>query len=241
MTNSHGTAGKNAREMAQQRYKKVAIYAAVLFIIGIIIFSNLNNFAKLGLPVAIILAVVIKLVADGIEKKGLHVKKRAKDADRGAHAEEVVAEKLQDLPDGYHAFHDIAFDGFNIDHVVVGSGGIFLVETKSHSGTVDAKGDTLLLNGAQPPKNFLSQTWSQTYQLRDFLKKQTSKEWTVKPILCFTRAFVKVHQPVKGVVVVNKKYLTTYLSQQQESLNPGDIETITRIMQWWISKQNKPA
>jgi len=220
---------------------KVAICAAVLFIIGITMLSNLNNFAKLGLPAAIVLAVVVKLLADQIEKKGLHVKKRAKDADRGAYAEEVVAEKLQDLPDGYHAFHDIAFDGFNIDHVVVGSGGIFLVETKSHSGTVDAQGDTLLLNDKQPPKNFLNQTWSQTYQLRDFLKKQTSKEYVVKPILCFTRAFVKVRQPVKGITVVNKKYLTSYLSKQQQSLNPEDIASITRILQTWISKQDKPA
>lgn len=241
MTNSHGTAGKNAREMAQQRYKKVAIYAAVLFIIGITMLSNLKTFAKLGLPAAIILAVIIKLVADQIEKKGIHTKKRAKDADRGAYAEEVVAEKLQDLPDGYHAFHDIAFDGFNIDHVVVGSGGIFLVETKSHSGNVDAKGNTLLLNGAQPPKDFLNQTWSQAYQLRDFLKKQTSKEWIVKPILCFTRAFVGVRTPVKGIAVVNKKYLTTYLSKQQQSLNPEDIATITSILQSRICKQDKPA
>lgn len=241
MMNSHGTAGKNAREMAQQRYKKVAFYAALLFLIAIVIFSNLNNMTKLGLPAVIVLAVVIKLVADQIEMKGLHVKKRAKDADRGAYAEEVVYERLQDLPDGYHAFHDIAFDGFNIDHVVVGSGGIFLVETKSHSGNVDAKGDTLLLNGTQPPKNFLNQTWSQTYQLREFLKKQTSREWNVKPILCFTRAFVSVRTPVKGIAVVNKKYLTTYLSKQQKSLNPDDIETITRILQSWNSKQDKPA
>ena len=241
MTNSHGIAGKNAREMAQQRYKKVAIYAALLFLIAILIFSNLNNFAKLGLPAAIFLAVVIKLIADGIEKKGLHVKKRAKDADRGAHAEEVVAEGLMNLPDGYHAFHDISFDGFNIDHVAVGSGGIFLVETKSHSGKVDAKGDTLLLNDKQPLKNFLNQTWSQTYQLREFLKKQTSREWNVKPILCFTRAFVSVRAPVKGISVVNKKYLTTYLLQQQQILNPEDIETITKILQSWISKQDNPA
>src|SRR5208283_836242 len=131
-------------------------------------------------------------VSDKLEKKGLYLKKRAKDADRGAYAEEVVAEKLMNLPDGYHTFNDIAFDGFNIDHVIVGSGGIFLVETKSHKGNVDAKGDILLLDGNQSPKNFLNQTWRQTYQLRDFLKKKTSREWTIKPILCFTRAFVMV-------------------------------------------------
>jgi hypothetical protein len=241
MTNSHGIAGRNAREMAQQRYKKVAFYAALLFLISIGIFSNLYNITKIGLPITIILAVAILMFANRLEKKGLHVKKRAKDADRGAHAEEVVAERLQDLPDGYHVFHDIAFDGFNIDHVVVGSGGIFLVETKSHSGTVDAKGDTLVLNGVQPPKNFLNQTWSQTYQLKEFLKKQASKEYVVKPILCFTRAFVKVRQPVKGIAIVNKKYLTTYLSKQQQSLLPEDIDTITRVLQLWISKQDKPA
>ena len=131
MMNSYGTAGRNAREMAQQRYKKVAIYAAFLFLIAIVIFPNLNNIARLGLPASIILAVVIKLVTDGMEKKGLYLKKRAKDADRGAHAEEVVAEKLRDLPDGYHAFNDITFDGFNIDHVVVGPGGIFLVKRRA--------------------------------------------------------------------------------------------------------------
>jgi hypothetical protein len=239
--NSHGIAGRNAREMAQQRYKKVTIYAAVLVIIGLLLLTNLNNMVKLGLPVSILIAIAVKFIADDIEKKGLYVKKRAKDADRGARAEEVVAERLMNLPDDYHAFHDIAFDGFNIDHVVVGPGGIFLVETKSHSGNVDAKGDTLFLNSAQPPKNFLNQTWSQTYQLRDFLKKQTSREWKVKPILCFTRAFVSVRQPVKGITIVNNRYLTTCLSRQQHSLSPEDIETITGVLQSWISKQDKPG
>ena len=139
MMNSHGTAGKNAHEMAQKRYKEVAFYAALLFLIPIVIFPNLNNIAKLGLPASIILAVVIKMVTDGIEKKGLYEKKRAKDADRGAHAEEVVAERLMNLPDGYHAFHDIAFDGFNIDHVVVGPGGIFLLKRRAIQGMLMPK------------------------------------------------------------------------------------------------------
>jgi hypothetical protein len=104
------------------------------------------------------------------------------------------------------------------------------METKSHKGKVDAQGDTLLLNGKQPPKNFLNQTWSQTYQLKAFLKKQTSKEWNVKPILCFTRASVSVRQPVKGIGVVNNRYLVTYLAKQQPSLNSEDIEKLIRVL-----------
>ena len=231
MTKSYGIAGKNAREMAQQRYAKVSIYAGLLFLIAILIFLNLNNIANFGLPVVLFIAFVILQAADKIEKKGCFVKKRAKDADRGAHAEEVVAEGLMNLPKGYHVFHDIEFDGFNIDHVVVGPGGIFLVETKSHTGTITAQGDTLLLNGTLPAKNFLNQTWRQTYNLRNFLKKHSAKEWNVNPILCFTRAYVSVRQPVKEITVVNNRYLSTYLSKQQHRLNSEDIEIIARIMQ----------
>ena len=54
--------------------------------------------AKLGLPVSILIAIAVKFIADDIEKKALYLKKRAKDADRGADAEEVVAEKLRNLP-----------------------------------------------------------------------------------------------------------------------------------------------
>jgi hypothetical protein len=45
--------------------------------------------------------------------------------------------------------------------------------------------------------------------------------------------------PVKGITVVNIKYLTTYLSKQQESLISEDIQTITRVLQGWVSKQDK--
>jgi len=217
--------------MAQKRYVKVTIYAGILFLIAIVWFLNFNFIIKLGLPAVVIFGVVIKLVTDRIEKQGLFIKKRAKDAVRGARAEEVIAEKLTNLPDEYHVFNDIAFDRFNIDHVVVGPGGIFLVETKSHKGNITAKDETLLLDGKQPSKSFLNQTWSQTFQLRDYLKKHTSRDWKVKPILCFTRAFVSVREPVKGIAVVNGKYLATYLSRQRQSLSTEELQLITRILQ----------
>jgi hypothetical protein len=230
MTNSYGTAGKATREMAQNRYVKVWICSSLLFLIAILIFSNIFNIAKICLPAIIILAIILK-VADLIEKKGLFYKKRAKDAERGAYAEEVVAEGLKNLPEGYQVFHDIAFTGFNIDHVVIGPGGIFLVETKSHKGKVDAKGDTLLLNGKEPPKNFLNQTWSQTYQLKEFLQTQTAKELSIRPILCFTRAYVRLRQPVKGILVLNYRYLATCLLKQPHIINSEDIENLSRILQ----------
>lgn len=34
---------------------------------------------------------------------------------------------------GYHVYHDFVADKFNIDHIVVGSAGVFAVETKARA------------------------------------------------------------------------------------------------------------
>ena len=50
----------------------------------------------------------------------------------GFEGERFVAEELnQLLADGYRVFHDVPFDNYNIDHVIVGPTGLFVVETKT--------------------------------------------------------------------------------------------------------------
>jgi hypothetical protein len=232
MAQHYGHAGKSAREMAEKRYLKFYVYAGSLLAAAILLFLNLNHISRLGLPAVILVVVLVRIGGDLVEKKGLYVKKRAKDAERGAKAEEVVAEQLSDLPEGYYDFHDVPFTGFNIDHVVIGPGGIFMVETKSHAGKVSAEGDRLLLNGKPPQKNFLNQTWRQAYEMRDFLYLQTSMEWKVNPILCFTRAFVTVRRPVKGVEVVRAGYLGKHIARQRATLSQEQIEKLVRVMEY---------
>lgn len=50
----------------------------------------------------------------------------------GYSGERAVGECLNSLlADGYQVFHDIPFENFNIDHVVVGPTGVFAIETKT--------------------------------------------------------------------------------------------------------------
>ena len=160
MARHYGTAGKGARMMASKRAQTISIILVGLFLLSAFLLFGSSRIARLGGPAAIILLGAIAIGMKHIDKATDHIVKRAKDAQRGAEAEEKVALRLDDLPDGYHVFHDIDFDGYNIDHVVAGPGGIFLVETKSHAGKVTAKGDVLLLNGSPPAKDFLKQAWS---------------------------------------------------------------------------------
>jgi hypothetical protein len=56
---------------------------------------------------------------------------------QGAEGEEVVGEILEGLEaDGWQVIHDVSFGRGNIDHIVVGPGGLFTVETKSRRGRV---------------------------------------------------------------------------------------------------------
>jgi hypothetical protein len=240
-----GKAGAGARQMAKGRYIFVCILAAALLAIplALLIKSTFSPSSRglAGLIWIVLASGVALLLMKIIDKKANHFIKRAKDAERGALAEEKVALQLSGLPEGYYGFHDISFDGFNIDHVALGPGGIFVLETKSHGGTIDARDNTLLLNGKPPEKNFLNQVWSQTKSMQEYLWKMTSKELKIKPVLCFTNAYVKVRRPVKGVDVVSLKYLNTYLEHQPLRLETADMEQILGVLKFRIEKQEKPV
>jgi hypothetical protein len=71
--------------------------------------------------------------------------------ERGAQGEEATAEALADLPAGeWTVIHDVAWPGrklANIDHVVVGPSGVFVIDTKNWSGEITVDDDVLRQNG----------------------------------------------------------------------------------------------
>jgi hypothetical protein len=60
----------------------------------------------------------------------------------GFHGERYVAEEVNQLmTDGFQVFHDVPFDKYNMDHVLVGPNGVFVVETKTRKKRrADGKG-----------------------------------------------------------------------------------------------------
>jgi len=62
--------------------------------------------------------------------------------------------KLAKLPTGWHVFHSLPAGSHasDIDHVVVGGGGVFIMNTKHHPGaTIWVDGDTFMVNGTKHP------------------------------------------------------------------------------------------
>ena len=86
----------------------------------------------------------------------------------GLTGESTVAESLSRFPDHFHIIHDITTPFGNIDHVVVGPTGVFIIDTKNWRGIVQADGKgELLLNGKSTAKSSISQFTGRLMGLRD--------------------------------------------------------------------------
>ena len=238
MAQVFGSAGKSAFSMSDTRYQdllsRIALpMLSLLLLIPVGYYLLTRGHFFWGVVVAGIYIVSIK----SLEAAGLKLKKRITDADTGAKAEQAVAEALQELPDDYYVFHDLEFPGFNIDHVVLGPNGIFLVETKSQKGNITQNNDALLTNGRKFFKDFLKQCWSQAYSLRDHLGKDRLGELSIKPILCFARGFVEIRGPVRGVAVLNVGYLRPYILSQRGSFPAQARDQIIPLLAAALSDQ----
>jgi hypothetical protein len=238
MAQVFGSAGKGAFAMGDSRYKDMLSRIALpmlsfLLLIPVGYYLLTRGHLFWGAVVAVIYVVCIK----SLEKAGLKLKKRITDADTGAKAEQAVAEVLHELPDDYYVFHDLEFPGFNIDHVVLGPNGIFLVETKSQKGNITQENDVLLRNGHKFFKDFLKQCWSQTYSLRDHLGADKLQGQTIKPILCFSRGFVEIRGPVRGVAVFNVRYIRPYILSQRGSIPVPSTSHIIPVLAAAVSNQ----
>lgn len=212
MAKIYGKAGKSARMIADNRlWIRRTLLLISIGAVLLIMWMILNT----SFTVKGIASVIFSLLAIAALKWIEHTTIQTDDelhmltcnANRGARGEEAIATLLRTLPDDYSVFHDLEKIAGDIDHIVVGPTGLFVIETKAHGGKVHAEGNQVLLKGRLPEKDFIAQSWRNAYWVRDVLKNTAEINIKVKPILVFTNAFVTVRDPVKGVRVINKKFL----------------------------------
>jgi hypothetical protein len=120
----------------------------------------------------------------------------------GLDAELAVGRELNHLMlNGFHVYHDFPEDKNNIDHIVVGSSGVFAIETKGKSkpdkgrGSADAKvvydGQKLIFPDNKTNTEFISQAKKQAASLSKWLSSAIGESVTVKPVLALPGWFVE--------------------------------------------------
>lgn len=157
---------------------------------------------------------------------------------RGLKGEGAIYYELKKLKGDFVVFQDIKLGGGNVDFIVIGLNGIFIIEVKSMRGDISFSEERLFCNEKEIEKDMLSQTLKEALSVRDFLKDETNNEFFVHPILVFSSIFARVAfglRPVKsGVYVVQKRFLRKLIYSINNNISKDDVNNIeSSLMKIW--------
>ncbi|HWX88465.1 MAG TPA: nuclease-related domain-containing protein [Solirubrobacteraceae bacterium] len=148
--------------------------------------------------------------------------------DRGAAGEEHVGGLLDELTgEGWHVIHDASFGHGNVDHITLGTAGVFTIETKSRQGQVRVRA----IHGA---------VLRQAQDQREVLEQITDER--VEPLVVFSRAWVdKPLARRRGVRVTPARMLLSYLRRHADTLTPARVEQVhARILAALAESEPQP-
>ena len=157
----------------------------------------------------------------------------------GREGERAVAQELDHLKaDGYRVVHDVVALGFNLDHVLVGRQGIFLIETKTWSKRgrdphITVKAGQVFNAGVLASDNPIDQAMAEADWLRGLLFRSTARQFTVKAVVLFPGWYVEpMDSPTKAKAwVLNPKNLRAFLVNEPELLSDSDVAMVVDRLQ----------
>lgn len=138
-------------------------------------------------------------------------------AARGAEAERKVGSILEGLAPDWHVLHGVWLGHGDIDHVLVGPGGTFTVETKSHGGHI-------------PVDQIEERMLRQAYAESKVLRKVSGLHST--PLLVFSEAFLIGDVPAHrhGVTVLPARMLAGFFERRRPILTADEVVEIAECL-----------
>ena len=194
---------------------KFYFLAMGLVLLPLVLAALSYRFLPSPLIIAVAMGLIVVLVSLADPFVGFFRKKSLRFF-RGRAGEDAVRKELSRLPDDFAVFSDVLFPAGHgdIDFVVVGPPGVFVVECKSHRGRVEYNGSQLTLNRRSFNKNFIRQAHGEMWALKNFLKLRLGQNVFVQPIIVFSNAFAQVDlemKPIDGVYIIHKDFLVDFL------------------------------
>jgi hypothetical protein len=157
------------------------------------------------------------------------IRKQVRSLRQGRDGERAVGQFLERLrADGGQVFHDIPGDGFNLDHVVISTHGIYAIETKTWSkpwpsAKVVAEGDTLTVAGEIATRNPIEQVRNAARWLEKQLRESTGKKLFVRGVVVFPGWFVEQRGQRGEVWVLEPKALPAFIENAPAMIAPSDV------------------
>jgi hypothetical protein len=144
----------------------------------------------------------------------------------GAKGERLVGTALAKLPSDWFVLHDLPLgtSGANLDHLVVGPGGVFTLNSKYLTGNVWVGEYALLHNGHKT--DFLPKARREAMRVGQLLSRASPGGVIVRPVIVVMCDEYMVRAQPRNVAVVRRRELCRWLQQLPATLYPDEAERI---------------
>jgi len=151
----------------------------------------------------------------------------------GAQGEQRTAQFLDPLAaEGFFILHDRKIPGSpaNIDHIVIGPTGVFVIETKNIAGRMTIAGDEVRIAGRRV--NAVEEVGHEAEAVSAVLGPALdSRGLTVVPVICAHRADLPLFRSsVAGIRIVDGKGLAHLLKASPAVLSPDDVGALAALL-----------
>jgi hypothetical protein len=176
--------------------------------------------------------------------KFCRTRKQVRNLKKGRDGERQVAEILDELKYlGAQVLHDIPGEDGNVDHVVICTRGIFVVETKAWTKPDDVwemefDGEKIHIPTRVPDAAPIIQCKAEVSDIKVLLKDSTSKHYPVRGVVVFLDWFVNRKASARGsdIWVLNPKELAGWVRREQEVLSEADVSMATLHLKQYVKK-----
>lgn len=218
-------------------------WIAVMGVVGIVIQAWIDRYWPSGKPNPVVWTAIL-LVLGVVAIIRIRLKwRKIEDIGLGLEGERAVAEALDQLREGgYRVYHDLQEDGYNIDHVLIGPGGLFAIETKTRrkrgNQSVVFDGEHVLVGGHKPDRDPVVQAQASARRVRDILKQQTGKDVWVKPVVLFPGWYVEIRKRVTDLFVGNEKlFVKSFVYEHSKQVySREEVDELARGMERHVRK-----
>ncbi|MBI2874457.1 MAG: NERD domain-containing protein [Firmicutes bacterium] len=234
MANFFGQPGVYSQDQARRILHRQLIYIVgfmTVFLMLIGLLSAYYRYPWTTIPAALLTLLIIHALNKPFERKLDKLYKERLNYLLGREGEDLIAYYLSDLPDTWYVFNGIKLQGdFDLDHVVVGPGGLYYISTKNIRGliTTDQNGQVLHNN---KPTDLLDKTLRQAMTLRERLVAVMGTDAYINAVLAAPFIWVDLKNPHKNVWVLHRGNLINILEGSVKRLSEEQVGAYVKALE----------
>jgi hypothetical protein len=234
----------------------IAIYLGIILVVGPLVNSALagsagDKHAKVhpAFPDGTVRLIAVLFATGAMLTLGKEVWGRRNPTEawgKGAEGERLTAKALDPLKtDGHILLNDLRIPGkrSNVDHILIGPTGVYVIESKNYSGKVRITRRTVTLNGRHRDRDIREVL--REAELVETVLAGRPEAVVVRPLLWLHAAEVTgsmFSEPVvQGVRIGSSRKLTAWIRGQARVLSQGDVQAIAGTLSSSLGRKDQVA